>query len=97
MAKLKRDDVIKLANLARLNLSDDEINEYSSELTEILNYVEKLNSVDTAKLKPTLQVNGLKNVYREDKTIDYGYSALDLLKNVPKVKENQIQSNRMID
>lgn len=97
MAKLKREDVIKLASLARLKLSEDEIVEYAKELSEILEYVEKLDSVDTKGLKPTLQVNGLSNVTREDVLIDYGYKPEVLLKNVPKLKNNQIKANRMIE
>src|SRR4051794_28758203 len=83
MAKLTREDILKLAQLARLELTDEEVEEYSQELTEILQYVEQLGSVDIAGLKPTNQVTGLTNVEREDKIWDYGYEPRDLLKNVP--------------
>jgi len=96
MAKLTREDVLKLAQLARLDVTDEEVEEYSKELSEILQYVEQLQSVDVDGLKPTNQVTGLTNVEREDEIKDYGYKAKDLLKNVPKVKDDQIQTNRMI-
>lgn len=96
MAKLTRDDVLKLAQLARLELSEDEIKEFSEELTEILQYVEQLQSVDVKGLKPTNQVTGLTNVTRPDEVRDYGYEAGDLLKNVPAVKDNQIKVKRML-
>ncbi len=96
MAKLSRDDVLKLAQLARLQLSEEEIEAFSQELSEILAYVEQLQKVDTTGFKPTNQVSGLTNVMRSDETKDYGYKPLDLLKNVPKVKDNQIETKRMI-
>lgn len=96
MADLSRDDIVKLAALARLDLSDDEIAEYSQELTEILHYVEQLQNVDVAGLQPTNQVTGLTNVMREDEVTDYGYKPQDLLKNVPDTQDDQIKVKRMI-
>lgn len=96
MANLSRDDVLKLARLARLKLSDDEITAYGAELGEILQYVEQLQVVNVAGLAPTNQVTGLKNVTREDQEIDYGYTPTDLLKNVPQTEDNQLKVKRMI-
>lgn len=96
MADLSRDDVLKLARLARLKLSEDEIVKYQKELAEILAYVEQLESIDVSDLKPTSQVTGLTNVTRADEEVDYGYKALDLLENVPAKEENLIKVKRMI-
>lgn len=96
MAKLTRDDVLHLAQLARISLSDDEVDEFSEELSAILQYVEQLSSVDVAGLAPTNQVTGLTNVMREDEVKDYGYAPQDLLKNVPQVQDDQIKVKRMI-
>lgn len=96
MAKLNREDVLKLARLARLELSEAEIEEYSTELTEILQYVEHLQSVDVDGLQPTNQVTGLTNVTRPDEVVDYGYAAKDLQKNLPDVQDDQVKVKRMI-
>lgn len=96
MAKLTRDDVLKLARLARLDLSDAEVTEFKDELSEILQYVEMLQTVDVEGLKPTNQVTGLTHVTRKDEIRDYGYEALELLKNVPEALNNQIKVKRMI-
>ena len=72
MAKLTREDVLKLARLARLDLSDEEVEEYQRELSAILQYVEQLSEVDVDGLKPTNQVTGLINVMRPDEIVDYG-------------------------
>jgi aspartyl-tRNA(Asn)/glutamyl-tRNA(Gln) amidotransferase subunit C len=96
MAKLSRDDVLKLAHLARIEIDESEIDRYQSELNEILKYVEQLQNVDVDDLLPTDQVTGLTNVSREDKVIDYGYKPADLLKNVPAVVDNQIKVKRIL-
>ena len=96
MAKLKRDDVLKLAQLARLDLDENEITEFTDELSSILGYVEQLQNVDTSGLKPTNQVTGLISVTRDDEIRDYGYAPKDLLKNVPTVKDDLIKVKRII-
>jgi len=96
MAKLKRDDILKLASLARLDLTEEEIAEFVGELSEILQYVEQLQSVDVAGLAPTNQVTGLTNVTRIDEVIDYGYQPKDLLKNVPSVQDDHIKVKRIL-
>ena len=96
MAQLSNDDVLKLARLARIELTKKEVEEFSEEFTAILQYVEQLQKVDVDGLEPTSQVTGLKNVMRDDKVIDYGYKAADLLKNVPQTENVQIRVKRMI-
>jgi aspartyl-tRNA(Asn)/glutamyl-tRNA(Gln) amidotransferase subunit C len=96
MAKLTREDVLKLAQLARLDLTTDEIEKYRAELSEILQYVEQLQSTDVKGLEPTRQVTGLTNVTRRDEVKDYGYEPRDLLKNVPATKDHQIKVKRML-
>lgn len=96
MADVTCDDVLKLAQLARLDLADDEVERYRAELAEILQYVEQLDAVDVAGLEPTSQVTGLVNVTREDTVKAYGYTPADLLKNVPQVQDDHIKVKRMI-
>jgi aspartyl-tRNA(Asn)/glutamyl-tRNA(Gln) amidotransferase subunit C len=96
MATLGKDDVLKLARLARISLTDDEVEEYSNELSAILQYVEQLSAVDVSGLKPTNQVTGLTNIMREDSVRDYGYAPHDMLTNVPAVESNELKVKRMI-
>ncbi len=96
MAKLTREDVLKLARLARLDLTDAEVQEYTEELSEILQYVEMLQEVNVDGLLPTNQVTGLTDVMRKDEIKDYGYKPEDLLKNVPSTEGSQIKVKRMI-
>lgn len=87
---------MKLARLARISLTDAEVDEFSGELSAILQYVEQLSAVDTTGLQPTNQVTGLTNVMRKDEVIDYGYTPADLLAGVPAIRDGQIQVRRMI-
>ncbi|MEO6513540.1 MAG: Asp-tRNA(Asn)/Glu-tRNA(Gln) amidotransferase subunit GatC [Candidatus Saccharimonadales bacterium] len=96
MADLTRDDVLKLAQLARLELADDEVESFKNELDEILHYVELLDNADIEGLEPTSQVTGLVNVERHDVFKDYGYTPKDLLENVPDTLDDHIKVKRMI-
>lgn len=96
MAQLSHDDVLRLAQLARISLTDEEVEKYAGELTAILEYVEQLSAVDVTGLEPTNQVTGLTNVMRKDEVIDYGYAPAKLLENVPAVQDNQLKVKRMI-
>jgi aspartyl-tRNA(Asn)/glutamyl-tRNA(Gln) amidotransferase subunit C len=96
MADLTREDILKLARLARIDLTEAEVDEFTGELSEILKYVEQLDSVDVDGLQPTSQVTGLVNVTRPDVLWEYGYPAKELLKNVPEVEDDLIKVKRMI-
>lgn len=96
MADLTRDDILKLARLSRLKLTDAEVTEFQKEISAILGYVQQLDKVDTTGLKPTYQVTGLKNVARKDELIDYGVTQDELLKNVPARDKAYIKVKRML-
>jgi aspartyl-tRNA(Asn)/glutamyl-tRNA(Gln) amidotransferase subunit C len=96
MSKLSREDVLKLAALSKLRLSDEEVERLQAELGEILDYVNLLDKVDVAGQEPTYQVSGLKNVYRQDEAKDYGYQLDELLRNAPAIQDNQFKVKRVL-
>lgn len=63
---LSKDQVKHIAKLANLKLTSAEINKFQKQLSEVLEYVEQLNKLNTKKVEPTSQVTGLENVFRED-------------------------------
>jgi len=65
-AMISRTDVEHVAALARLGLTDDEIERLVPQLSRILEAVGKLSDVDTSSVGPTAQVIALENVMRED-------------------------------
>ncbi len=96
MADISPQDVLKLARLSRLQLTEEELHKYAAELSAITKYVEQLSNVDVDGLKPTTQVTGLKNVFREDEIIDYKESPKDLLKNAPAIEKKYIKVKRVL-
>lgn len=60
-------DVERIAQLARLALTDSEREKFATQLTSILSYVEKLKELDTSGIEPTSHVVTIGNVMREDK------------------------------
>ncbi len=65
---IDRDTILKVSKLARLELKDEEIAEFSGQLSDILSYVEKINELDTDTVKPSDHIVDLKNVFRDDET-----------------------------
>ncbi|GAC1386604.1 MAG: Asp-tRNA(Asn)/Glu-tRNA(Gln) amidotransferase subunit GatC [Candidatus Saccharimonadales bacterium] len=96
MTKLTNDDVLKLARLARLQLSPNEVSQFSEEINSILRYVEQLQAIDLSSYEPTAQVTGLINVSRADIVKDYGTSPEQLLANAPALSAGQLKVKRMI-
>ena len=88
--------MLKLAALSKLKLTDEEIEKFRGELSEILGYVEVLDGVDVTGLEPTYQLTGLKNVSRKDKPRDYGYKTIELLKNAPAIQDGQFKVGRVL-
>jgi aspartyl-tRNA(Asn)/glutamyl-tRNA(Gln) amidotransferase subunit C len=66
MAAITRADVEHVAHLARLHLSDDEIDRMQVQLSNILEAIETLRDVDTSHVGPTASVIELENVMRDD-------------------------------
>ena len=66
MASITREDVEHVAHLARLHLTDEEIDRMQVQLTNILEAIETLRDVDTSHVGPTASVIQLENVMRDD-------------------------------
>jgi aspartyl-tRNA(Asn)/glutamyl-tRNA(Gln) amidotransferase subunit C len=63
---IDRDQVLHVARLARLRLSDEEVERMTGELSKILEHVEKMDELDLDGVEPTSHVVELQNVLRED-------------------------------
>ena len=59
-------DIIYLAKLARLKLTDAEKERFSNQMGTIIEYIEKLKELDTQNVEPTAHVLGLNNIFRDD-------------------------------
>ncbi len=81
--QISQKDVKKIAALARLNIKDNDLESYQHHLQDVLNYVQKLNELDTDNVEPTYYVQEAKNVLREDE-VKPSLSQEDALKNAPE-------------
>lgn len=63
---ISREEVIKLAKLSRLTFTDEEIEKYQEDLNSIVEYADKLSSIDVSSVKPTATISDMVNVLRED-------------------------------
>ena len=68
--KLSREDVLHIALLARLGLTEAEVDRFREQLSNILENFEVLQQVDTADVPPTAQSIALQNVMKEDEETD---------------------------
>jgi aspartyl-tRNA(Asn)/glutamyl-tRNA(Gln) amidotransferase subunit C len=66
--KITREEVLHVADLARLELDDDAIDTFARQIDEILEYMDTLNGVDTEGVRPTSHAIFLSNAFREDET-----------------------------
>lgn len=76
-------DVEHVAKLARLELSEEEKEKFTRQLGDVLKYVEQMNEVDTANVKPMAHAFDIVNVMREDKVV-YEQTKEELMKNAPE-------------
>lgn len=87
---LSKSDVQKIASLAKLELTDEELNKYADQISQILNYINQLNEIDAEGIEPASQVTGLTNVFREDK-IEKSAVIDDLLAQAPETENGGVK------
>jgi aspartyl-tRNA(Asn)/glutamyl-tRNA(Gln) amidotransferase subunit C len=81
--KLSREEVLHIARLARIDLTEDEIKRFSEQLSNILENFEVLQQVDTTDVPPTAQAVALQSVMREDE-VRPSFPPDDILANAPR-------------
>src|SRR5699024_6279062 len=92
MSTQRIDDTVmeNIEILAKLSMSEDEREEMRTELEKILDYVEKLNELDTENVEAASHIFPLENVFREDEVTN-GDAQEEMLANAPVKKEGQYQ------
>ena len=80
---ISREQVERVAELARLGLGDDEIDRFQQQLSQILGHMQALDRVDTSAIPPTAQVIPVSSVMRDD-VVRPSLSVEDVLRNAPR-------------
>lgn len=89
-------DVKHIANLSRLTVSEQEIEKFTEQFNQILDYADILQKVDTTGIEPTPYVLPLSNVLREDAAVE-GVSHEEALKNAPEVHNGGFKVPRVLE
>ncbi len=89
---LSREEILNIATLARIGLTDEEVEKYQHDLSEILDYFKKLDEVDISGVEPIGHITGMQNVFRCDRKEDFGLeSRKAIARNFPEEKEGYIK------
>ena len=90
------DDVRRVAALARLQFSPGDEERLTGELNRILQYMEKLNGLDTEGVEPATHVVPIANAFRDDTPEEFAYVE-DLLAQAPDMEERYFKVPRIIE
>ncbi|MFI5589123.1 Asp-tRNA(Asn)/Glu-tRNA(Gln) amidotransferase subunit GatC [Amycolatopsis sp. NPDC051758] len=95
MPNISRDEVAHLAKLARLAVTDDEIDVFAGQLDQILDSVAKVSEVAAADVPPTSHAVPLTNVFRRDVVVP-GLSQQQALAGAPAAEDGRFRVPRIL-
>jgi aspartyl-tRNA(Asn)/glutamyl-tRNA(Gln) amidotransferase subunit C len=90
MSRISIDEVKHVAHLARLEITEEEAVKFTQHLDSIITYAELLNELNTDNVEPTAHVLPIKNILREDKSLE-GLPREEVLKNAPEHQDGQFK------
>ena len=96
MSDISREEIIHIAKLAMLDLSEQEIDNYTKNMQEILGYAEMINNLDTSNIDETIAATEQKNVFRKDEVIQ-PQAREELLKNAPSQDEGMFRIPKVLN
>ncbi len=94
--KISKNDVVKVAELARLEFNNEDVEKFTEQLGNILQYIEKLNELDTDNVEPTSHVLYISTPLREDKVVKT-LTIEEVLQNAPESEDGFIVVPQVID
>ena len=94
--KLSREEVLHIALLARLGLTETEVDRLSKQLSNILENFEALQQVDTSGIPPTAHSTALQNVVRNDEIAD-SLPQSQILANAPRKDNNYFRVKAVLE
>ncbi len=93
---ISKEEVIHIAKLADLNLSEDEIEKYTKDMQEILEFANRINNVDTSEMTETIAANEKSNVFRKDEVVKFENREV-LLSNAPSQDEGMFRIPKVLN
>jgi len=93
--KITKDEIVYVARLARLSLTPETIDLFTKQLGDILNYMDKLNRLDTSNIPPTSHAISINNAFREDE-IKPSLPREEVLANAPEAEDGNFVVPKII-
>ncbi len=93
---ISKEEIIHIAKLASLNLSEEEIEKYTGDMQEILEFANMINNVNTDGMNETVAANEKSNVLRKDEVVNFENREL-LLSNAPSQDEGMFRIPKVIN
>lgn len=93
--QVEKEEILHIANLASLEIKEEEIEEYRKNLQDILNFAETINNVKTLGIEEETGISSNINVFREDEVREFKDKDL-LLQNAPECQNNMFKIPKVI-
>lgn len=94
--RITAEDILKIASLARLELTPEEVEKMLKDMESILGYIGQLNELNTEDIAPTAHSQELKNVMREDLVSPFS-GREEIMKNAPEEEDGYFRVKRVVD
>ena len=93
---ISKEEIIHIAKLACLNLSDEEIEKYTNDMQDIIEFANMINNINTEGMNETIATNDGENVLRKDEVVEFGNREL-LLSNAPSQDEGMFRIPKVLN
>lgn len=94
--KLSKETIDHIAELARLDFTEEEKEELVLDMEKVISYLDKLDELDTSYVKVTEHIIPLKNVFREDE-VESSFDREEMLKNAPKEEAGYFKVPKILE
>ena len=92
---ISKEEILHIAELADLNIKEEEVNNYAKNLQDILEFAEIINNVNTDSVKESIGTLEISNVFRKDEVKDFEDKE-SLLQNAPESEQNMFKIPKVI-
>ena len=93
---ISKDEVLHIANLSKLYISDEKLEKYTEDLSNVLELANSLSDVDVENVLPTNHILDIKNVFRKDE-VSPSYKREDILKNAPEAQGGCVSVPKVVE
>ena len=93
--KVNKEEILRIANLADLNIKEEEIEKYALNLQDILNFANIVNNAPVENLDITIGINEKKNIFRKDEIEEFKDNEA-LLQNAPSKELNMFKIPKVL-